>query len=164
MSGTLPAVPKTRKVELRLLDINGQPMRQADCLFEKGAGFSEFSSTDDDGRVAFDLPLTVLDGDLTVTPRADRALQLKLKVFITKLEDAGTLPGAQARLNNLGYLALSGTPAQALADLSDEPFERALARFKRANHLPPGAKDALEPAVKDRLADAHDTRTGPLTK
>lgn len=158
--GKLPAVPKSRKVELRLLDINGQPMRRVDCELTWGSEFS-LSQTTDDGNVTFDVPMSPDEGDLVVKPHADKPLRISLRVFLSRYGDATTGPGLKARLNNLGYLLLDDPPDQALAGKLDDAFNRALARFRRANHFDVNTPSAT---VTERLTDAHDTATGPLTK
>jgi len=159
--GKQPAVPKTRQLDLRLLDINGAPIANADCELFWGSEFG-ISRTTESGNLSFEVPLAPDDGDLVVKLGGDKPFSITLNVFISKYGDATTGPGMKARLSNLGYLFLGGNPPdQALDSKLDDSFQRAMARFRRANHFDLNTPSA---AATERMTDAHDTPTGPLTK
>jgi hypothetical protein len=154
-----PARPKHRRLELRLLGIDGSPMRQKNCLLGWGTTFAESATTDDDGLVAWDIPLKPDAGDLFIEAHKPGTTTLTYKVVITTLGNAD-VPSTKARLNNLGFLSLSGPAATALDPTFDDATGRGLQRFRMANGIAPaqgspGGK--LDDAVTiKRLVDAHD--------
>ena len=170
-----PAVPIARvKFEIRLLNYRGKPMAGANCVLDwttpKTGAEHLKGVTDGDGVVRFAVPTPaatrVHSGTLKVEvfPSAP-PLELNV-VLLGTIRPTDDPEGVKVRLNNLGY---TEDLTAALGSTFQQPFVRALERFRFANKIfdpktlaPIGpAAPPLEPATKDRLEQAHDTR-GPL--
>ncbi|MBC8071879.1 MAG: hypothetical protein IAG13_26365 [Deltaproteobacteria bacterium] len=154
-----PARPKHRRLQLRLLNIDGRPLRNKDCLLGWGPSFAESRRTDDDGNIAWDIPMKPNEGELFIEAHKPGAASLTYKVAIAPLAKTD-VPGTKARLNNLGFLSLKGPAATALDPTLDDATKRALQRFRAANSILPaegtaGGKLDDKPTI-DRLVDAHD--------
>lgn len=154
-----PARPKHRRLELRLLGIDGSPMRKKACMLSWGPTFAESGATDDDGVVAWNIPLKPQEGELFIEAHKPGKTTVTYEIAITNL-GTGDLPSTKARLNNLGFLSLKGSAASALSSTLDDATRRALQRFRMANGISPaqgvpgGRLD--DAATLTRLVDAHD--------
>lgn len=129
------------------------------------------SKTSDPEKVPPDpvvVPRTTTRGRLILKGRfpfgASRPMEIP--VFLADFPAPDKAEGARARLNNLGYMALSGPPTEALPGAMDAALHDGLNRFRFANRLPVAATTptAVDTATQDRLADAHDNRTGPFER
>lgn len=162
---TTPAVGARHTFKLRLIDVDGKPLKGARC------------DVDTDKESIHLGILTDASGILSLTVPANKLLFLTVHIFpdpltmrleVESYGGADTVAGARARLHNLGYIALKdaarvGAPADAL-------LERGLDRFRFANGIvrsdgfPDGPVQApFDAKTKDRLEDVHD-KLGPLSQ
>ncbi len=158
---TIPAVPPKYHLQLRLLDIHGDPLKKGTpCWLETADEIIAKVQIQDDGILDAIVPAkkTVIlsiyalkDGDLTTQP---------ITFELEPREEVGNpdqLAGLRARLNNLGYLSLR--PGAPLDGPMDDALARALARFRFANELseaPPAEKAAIDAKTAERLRTVHD--------
>ena len=162
-----PARPPHRRVELRLLDVNGAPIANTTLSVDWGVEKGVPYKTDASGLVAISVPMTPDDGVLTVDVWASPpAGSNQFKIVLHAYGAADTIPGAVARLNNLGLLSVSGAAPGALASVASDRTLAAIAGFEVANGIKPGGAPTgsfIATATRYRLHDAHDTAAGKLS-
>ena len=160
------AVPGKVKLLLRLLDINGNPFVNTECVLEWGGLEDTLTSTTNGaGLLMADVPSEAIQFLLTVKLFTVEASNPQFTVYMQPSVNADQVIGMKRRLNNLGYLALDPKPR--VGDM-DEVALRALKRFRCANGIldalskPTGATAApFEAQTQQRIENAHDT-LGPL--
>lgn len=169
-----PAKPPSVRLTIRLLNEKGEPLAIPSGLNLRWGQSVYAVKTNADGYLVADsagagdppgvpVPHPPEEGELEFrnqsAPGAGKPF--RIKVYLASYGAADTPEGANARLNNLGYLALNEPPATALMAM-DDASNGALARFRAANEI--DATGAVDAATRARLEDAHDTGTGPLEK
>ena len=159
------------RLRIRLLDMNGKPFALTRCEFDwDGKTIGPFTTTAD-GVLEADLPAFKTRGFLVVFCLADPNEPMTFQVFLPDFGPPDQLPGARARLSNLGYGPLLVTnesdPEFPLKRPADDATTRALQRFQSANGLVDAATGqvtgALDARTIARLLSAHDTND-PLVK
>jgi hypothetical protein len=163
---TTPAVGAHHSFKIQLIDVDGKPLKNVPCDVDTNKEtIYEGITTDDSGVLSLTVP-------------AKKPLVLTVHLFPEELTmylevetfgGADTVAGARARLNNLGYIAL--TDSARVAEPEDDLLDRGLDRFRFANGLvdkgglPAGPMRApFDAETKARLEDAHDKIGSPLMK
>ena len=160
---TTPAAATRHSFKLRLVDVDGQPLKNVRCDVDTDKETLQLGIfTDAAGMLSLTVPAkkTLF---VTVHLFPD---PLTMRVEVESFGGADTVSGARARLHNLGYIALKDSaPIDAPAD---DLFARGLDRFRFANGIvngdgaPDGPMQApFDAKTKDRLEDVHD-KLGPL--
>ncbi len=131
--------PRLRPLAIKIIDKEGAP--QAGEAFEvEHAGEIKSGSTDGDGFVRVDIPLTWSSVELRVAGRVR-------KLRVGALEPVMTLRGLQARLRNLGFRPGPGDGRFGVRT------SRAVKRFQAQNGLP--ATGHADKATRDKVVEQH---------
>jgi type VI secretion system secreted protein VgrG len=139
--------PTLQHLKIKLTDVGMSPYASKDYVL-KSLGVKIEGKTSADGVVEADLPAEAKTAEITlwIQPRPTG----KTKRYVIKLgqlDGAGTVPGLETRLRNLGYY-WGRSQTEIAGDLA-----RALRDFQQDNHLnPTGKPDA---ATQARLVEIH---------
>jgi hypothetical protein len=135
-------VPRSRWLNLELLDSSGEPLARRRYAIEFGGHSEQRGELDDEGRLSLPVPNGSGRASLVVAHR-------RLDLALVGLPEADTVEGAQERLNQLNFFV--GNVDGALGRFTAE----ALRRFQRAYGLAPTGE--LDPDAVDHLQREHGT-------
>lgn len=161
---TAPAVAARHSFKLRLVDVDGQPLKNIRCdVLTAKEDLESGLTTDASGMLSLTIPAKK-DVYLTLYLPAIVTMRIEVEAY----EGAETVAGARARLSNLGYIALKDS--ESVRAPADDLLGRGLDRFRFANGIvnadgtPDGPMQApFDAKTKDRLEDVHD-KLGPLLR
>lgn len=134
------------KLVLRLLTPSGEPRKKAAYVLTV-EGADSRGHTDDDGYLRIAVPPGATRGKLVVKAEDEEDEDEELEIEIGSLAPHDTIAGAQARLRNLGAIALRVT-----GEL-DEPTKQALLAFQRGHEIEPTGE--LDGPTASKLREAH---------
>jgi hypothetical protein len=151
--------------DIRIVDVHGQALAGVECdVDSESKTLLSGVTADANGVLHIAVPATKL---LFLSVHVSKDELLTMRLDVSGYGGGETVTGARARLNNLGYLALGDEDP--IDGPSDDPFTRALDRFRYANRivdsndLPIGPTgEPLDDQTKQRLETAHDDSSGNL--